>query len=155
MLPKIPSTMKILPLFGIISLLTGLPHTAYAQTSITVDQLGGGSVQTYTVPTGFVRAQLVTKGADGGTGTGNAMSGTGATALSVFSVTGGDAFNSVIGAAGASNVNDGGGGGTGLCFNSTLIMASGGGADNTDTANGGAQNGGNDVNNGRDGYSTG
>ena len=138
-----------------ICLLT-VSSNAFAQTSITINHNSPASIQTYTVPAGYIRARVTAKGADGGTGTGVAEGGSGATALGVFTVAPGDIFRSVIGEAGEGNASDGGGGGgTGFCINSTLIAVGGGGggADNTDNNNGGAQNGGNDVNNGRNGFS--
>jgi len=147
---------KTLSILGFSLSFLNISQVALAQTSITIDHTTAGSLQSYTVPSGFVRAALTARGADGGIGTGNARSGSGATATAIISIIAGNVFNSVIGEAGQGNTNDGGGGGgTGLCLGSTLIIVGGGGggADNTDNAAGGAINGGNDINNGRDGYS--
>jgi len=137
-----------------------IPDMAYAQTSVTTSQNTTGSVQTYTVPAGFVRAQVTAKGGDGGMDTrGRSASGDGAIATLKFDVSPTDIFRSIIGQSGEDGTtNDGGAGGgagTGVCFNGSLVVAGGGGggADNTDNAGGGAQNGGNDANNGRDGFS--
>ena len=53
------------------SVLAFNPTVATAQTSITTNQNSAGAVQTYTVPTGIVCAQVTAKGGDGGTDPGN------------------------------------------------------------------------------------
>jgi len=121
-----------------------IPDMAYAQTSVTTSQNTTGSVQTYTVPAGFVRAQVTAKGGDGGMDTrGRSASGDGAIATLKFDVSPTDIFRSIIGQSGEDGTtNDGGAGGgagTGVCFNGSLVVAGGGGggADNTDNAGGG------------------
>jgi len=70
-----------------LAIILSIPGLAQAQTSITTSQNTTGSVQTYTVPSGFVRAEVPAKGGDGGTDThGLTASGDGTIATLKFDV---------------------------------------------------------------------
>ena len=114
-------------------------HSALAAVQTFTTTASSGS---YTIPPGVTRIQIITRGADGGLATASATytPGAGTTITAVFNVTPGDVVRFVVGAKGGNgDLEAGGGGGTGVFINSTLVMVSGagGGEDNTGNGQGG------------------
>ncbi len=92
------------------------------------------------VPAGVTRVRITMRGADGGQATGSATfgSGAGASITAVFNVTPGDTIRYVVGQRGSNgDLESGGGGGTGVFINATLVMVAGGGGGEDNTGDGG------------------
>jgi hypothetical protein len=117
-----------------------LATPAHAVTNTYTTTATSGS---FTIPTGLTRIRIIARGADGGLLTNPAETedpGAGATVAANFNVVAGDVIRFVVGAKGGNgDLEAGGGGGTGVFRNATLIMVAGGGggADNTGNGDGG------------------
>jgi uncharacterized repeat protein (TIGR01451 family) len=122
--------------------------TAAATTVTFTNTTASGS---YTVPAGVNRITIVARAADGGslTTATSFRSGEGATVNLVINVSPGDIVQFVVGAAGANgDLESGGGGGTGVFVNGTLVMVAGGGGGGDNTGNGGGGQSGTSGSNG-------